>query len=48
MNLTPRKIIFLAVSNYLTAEENEKILKELSELKRIGDVTFLKIISSYF
>jgi hypothetical protein len=48
MNLSPKKIIFLAVSNYLSAEENEKILKELSELKRMGDVTFLKIISSYF
>ncbi|MBX3164201.1 MAG: hypothetical protein KF900_06935 [Bacteroidetes bacterium] len=48
MTFTPRKIIFLVVSQYLTDATSEIILTEICKQRRLSDNTFIKIIEKYF
>lgn len=48
MVLTPRKIIYLAVSNYLTPEISDALFDEISKRHPLTDNSFLKIVGKYF
>ena len=48
MLLTPKHIIFVAVSNYLPVEQAAKLKTEISSFKRLPDLKFIKIIERYF
>ncbi len=48
MRLTPKKIIYLAVSNYLSPEEAKMLLTEISRKDAIQADAFLKTIQKYF
>jgi hypothetical protein len=48
MILTPKHIIFIAVSNYLSVEDCIKLRTELSKNKSITGQKFINIIERYF
>lgn len=48
MKLLPRKIIYLAVCNYLTKEQADDFLKDLSRYKKINDYKFIKTLHKHF
>lgn len=48
MRLSPKQVIFIAVSNYLTEEESLKLLNEIASDDKMRDNTFLKIVGKYF
>lgn len=48
MKLTSKHIIFIAVSNYINAEEADKIKTEIAKYKRLSDLKFIRIIEKYF
>lgn len=47
MRFPPRKIIYLAVSNYLNPDEAKMLLSEIASKDRLQDNTFLKICGKY-
>lgn len=48
MAFTPRKIIYIAVSNYLTDDRAAALFDEISKRHPLTDNSFLKIIQEYF
>ena len=48
MILTSKHIIFIAVSNYLTAEESHNLRTALSKNKRYTTQQFITTIEKYF
>ena len=48
MTLTPKHIIFIAVSNYLTAEQSLALKDEMIKYKRLTGLKFIQIIEKYF
>ena len=48
MTLTPKHIIFIAVSNYLTPEQSLEIKNEFIKYKRVTGNKFIEIIEQYF
>lgn len=48
MRLSPKQVIFLAVTNYINEEESYKLLNELANTNKMNDNTFLKIVGKYF
>jgi hypothetical protein len=48
VRLSPKKVIYLAVSNYLSPDEAKMLLAELAEKDGRHDNTFLKITGKYF
>jgi|SRR6516164_3361712 hypothetical protein len=48
MKLTPRHIIFIAVSNYLTAEQATRLRSEIGKSKPLPDLKFIRIVEKYF
>ncbi len=48
MILTPKHIIFIAVSNYLSADDSIKLRSDLSTNKSITGQKFINIIERYF
>ena len=48
MKLTPKHIIYIAVSNYISSEEADKIKMEIAKYKRLSDLKFIRIIETYF
>lgn len=48
MILTPKHIIFIAVSNYLTTEQAANLKNELLPYKRLTDMNFIRLTEKYF
>lgn len=48
MKLNPKHIIFIAVSNYLTAEDAAKLKNDIISFKRLPDSKFVKLVEQYF
>ena len=48
MRLSPKKVIYLAVSNYLSPDDAKILLAELAAKDGRHDNTFLKITGKYF
>lgn len=48
MILTPKHIIFIAVSNYLTAEQAANLKDDLLPYKRLTDMNFIRLTEKYF
>jgi hypothetical protein len=48
MILSPKHIIFIAVSNYLPVEQMNKLKQELSLFSRLTDMNFITIVETYF
>lgn len=45
---SPRLVLFLAVSNYLTSEQVEKLKYDIAQKGVRGDLTFLKTLKKHF
>ncbi len=48
MKLLPRKIIYLAICNYLTEKEADNFLNDLCQYKKINDYKFILTLHKYF
>lgn len=48
MKLSPKHIIFIAVSNYLNAEQSAMLRDEISKFTRLPDLNFIRIVEKYF
>jgi hypothetical protein len=48
MKLTPKHIIFIAVSNYISTDAISDIKNEISKHKRLSAQRFIDIIQNYF
>ena len=48
MILTPKYIIFIAVLNYLNAEQSSQITGDISKFNRLPDLKFIKVVEKYF
>jgi hypothetical protein len=48
MKLTPKHIIFIAVSNYISTDAISDIKNEISKYKRLSAQRFIDIIQNYF
>ncbi len=48
MILTPKHIIFIAVSNYLSAEQAANLKDDLLPYKRLTDMNFIRLTEKYF
>src|SRR4051812_10687305 len=48
MKLTPKHIIFIAVSNYLGAEQAGLLRNDISKFQRLPDLKFIQIVERYF
>lgn len=48
MILTPKHIIFIAVSNYLTVEQSGQLKNDFIGFKRLTDLKFIQLIEKYF
>jgi len=48
MTLTPKHIIFIAVSNYLSATQCNELKNEFIKYKRLSGAKFIQIIEKYF
>lgn len=48
MKLTPKHIIFITVSNYLSAEQAAQLKNEICKFNRLPDLKFIKIVEKYF
>jgi len=48
MKLNPKHIIFIAVSNYLSAEDAAKLKNDIISFKRLPDSKFIKLVEQYF
>ena len=48
MKLSPKHIIFIAVSNYLDTEQSFQIRDDISKYNRLPDLKFIRIVEKYF
>lgn len=48
MKLNPKHIIFIVVSNYLTAEDIAKLKNDIISFNRLSDSKFIKLVEQYF
>ena len=48
MKLTTKHIIFIAVSNYLTAGQMSELKNDISRYNRLPDLKFIEILEKYF
>jgi hypothetical protein len=48
MILTPKHIIFIAVSNYLTVKQAANLKNDLLPYKRLTDMNFIRVTEKYF
>lgn len=48
MILSPKHIIFIAVSNYLNTEQSARLRDDISKFNRLPDLKFIRIVEKYF
>jgi hypothetical protein len=46
--LTPKHVLYIAISNYLSVEQAAQLKEDCIRYKRLGDVPFVKIVQKHF
>lgn len=48
MKLTPKHIIFITVSNYLSEEQAAQLKNDICKFTRLPDLKFIRVVEKYF